>query len=82
MRAACGMASEGRMRARMLVGITRETWLRAGYTGSFDGKKRKRGRSLSHLPHVTAFICTARSLALAAYICSTTYAHTGLSMRR
>ena len=38
MRAACGMASEGPVRARMLVGITRETWRRAGGTDSVGAK--------------------------------------------
>ena len=38
MRAACGMTSEGPVRARRLVCITRETWRRAGCTDSVGEK--------------------------------------------
>ena len=70
MRAACGMTSEGPVRARRLVCITRETWLRAGCTDSVGEKKTDRaGCSLFHVRNVIVSICTAHSRALAAHIC-------------
>ena len=49
MRAACGMAIAGPVRARMLVGMTYETWRRAGCTGSFDEKTQSRMLYRFHL---------------------------------